>query len=89
VFYGATHDVFSWMPTWVEWWHPRTLELVGTLATYSVQLGRKLLMPEQNTMAWRAVKVWWMMWDHYSPGSTLPQSLDHVWWHNTWSPHLP
>ena len=45
VFYGATHDVFSWMPTRVEWWHPRTHGLVGTLATYSVQLGRKLLMP--------------------------------------------
>jgi hypothetical protein len=38
VFYGATHDVFSWMPTRVDWRHPRTLELVGTLATYSVQL---------------------------------------------------
>ena len=36
VFYGATHGIFSWMPRKVEWRHPRTHELVGTLATYSV-----------------------------------------------------
>ena len=84
VYYGATHDVYSWVPKRVEWRHPRTHGLVGTLAAYSVQLGRKLLMPEQNTMARRAIKVWRLMRDRYSP--TLPQALDHVWRHNTWSP---
>ena len=84
MYYGATHDVYSWVPKRVEWRHPRTHGLVGTLAAYSVQLGRKLLMPEQNTMARRAIKVWRLMRDRYSP--TLPQALDHVWRHNTWSP---
>ena len=84
IYYGATHDVFSWMPRRVEWRHARTNELIGTLATYTVQMGRKLLMPQQHTMSRRAIKLWSKLRDRYSP--SLPQSLDHVWRHNTWCP---
>jgi hypothetical protein len=73
-----------WMPRRVEWRHARTNELIGTLATYTVQMGRKLLMPQQHTMSRRAIKLWSKLRDRYSP--SLPQSLDHVWRHNTWCP---
>ena len=84
IYYGATHDGFSWIPRRVEWRHARTNELIGTLATYTVRMGRKLLMPQQHTMSRRAIKVWSKLRGRYSP--TLPQSLDYVWRHNIWCP---
>jgi hypothetical protein len=45
-------------------------------------MGRKLLMPQQHTISRRAIKLWSKLRDRSSP--TLPQSLDHLWRHDTW-----
>ena len=57
IFYGATHDVFSWVPRRVEWCDARSGEVICTLETYTIEAGRRILTPELNCMAPKAMET--------------------------------
>ena len=84
IFYGATHDVFSWVPRRVEWCDARSGEVICTLETYTIEAGRRILTPELNCMAPKAMETFCRVSTSSSP--TLPQALEQIWQHNTWLP---
>ena len=44
LFYGPTHDVYSWMPRRVQWLDAVTGRLICDLETFSVQAGRRIFV---------------------------------------------
>ena len=84
VYYGATHDVFSWMPRRVQWRDMRSGALVCDLETFTIASGRRLLAPGSNTMAPAAMALHRQLSTAVNP--SLPQALGHIWQHNTWTP---
>lgn len=84
VYYGATHDVFSWMPRRVQWRDMRSGALVCDLETFTIASGRRLLAPGSNTMAPAAMALHRQLSTAVNP--SLPQALGHIWLHNTWTP---
>ena len=84
VYYGATHDVFSWVPRRVQWSDPSNGRFICDLETYTVQAGRRILSPGLNTMSPRAMAAYRRVSTAINP--TLTQALEHIWQHNTWLP---
>ena len=84
IFYGATHDVFSWMPRRVQWHDAASGQLICDLETFTIQAGRRILSPSLNTMAPEAMAMHRRLSTAFTP--SVPQALDRIWRHNTWLP---
>ena len=84
LFYGPTHDVYSWMPRRVQWLDAVTGRLICDLETFSVQAGRRILSPGLNTMTPAAMTMHSRLSDAETP--SLTQAFDRVWQGNTWLP---
>ena len=58
--------------------------MICTLETYTIEAGRRILTPELNCMAPKAMETFCRVSTASSP--TLPQALEQIWQHNTWLP---
>ena len=84
IFYGATHDVFSWMPRRVQWHDAASGQLICDLESFTIQAGRRILSPSLNTMAPEAMAMHRRLSTSVTP--SVPQALDRIWRRNTWLP---
>ena len=84
LFYGPTHDVYSWMPRRVQWLDAVAGRLICDLETFSVQVGRQILPPGLNTMTPAAMTMHSRLSDAGTP--SLTQAFGRVWQGNTWLP---